>query len=68
MRKSSGRPKLKKEILSEGLTITVTKTEKKRINRVVNVMEISINQLFRNLLHEKIDKLEKELDLHKGGK
>lgn len=53
-----GRPKSKKEVLSVGLTVTVTKTEKMKIDKIIgkNENEISVNQFFRDLLNEKFKK------------
>jgi len=50
----AGRPKSKEEVLSVGLTITITKTEKKYLDELLQISGDSMNQFFRNLLSEKI--------------
>lgn len=52
----AGRPKSKEEVLSVGLTITVTKTEKKKMDIIIEKGDISMNQFFRDLLSEKFKK------------
>ena len=59
-----GRPKKNKEkVLSESLNIAVTKIEKKRIEKIVGIKEISINQLIRDILNPNLETIEKELDI-----
>ena len=56
-----GRPKLKKEVLTIGLTITITESENKKMRAFIEKNKISINQFFRDLLREK---LKEELKKH----
>ncbi|KKK73033.1 hypothetical protein LCGC14_2897900 [marine sediment metagenome] len=49
-----GRPKLDKEVLTIGLTITVTKSENKKMRMLIEKNKISMNQFFRDLFSEKL--------------
>jgi len=51
-----GRPKLNREILTIGLTITVTESENEQIRKLIEKKNISMNQFFRDLLKEEFDK------------
>ncbi|KKN59608.1 hypothetical protein LCGC14_0540050 [marine sediment metagenome] len=64
MNKKLGRPrKNKNEVRCKILGIAVTKSEKERIEKIVKIKQISINQLVRDLFIEKLKKIEKDLDI-----
>jgi len=56
MAKKRGRPKSSKEVLSVGLTITITESENIRLKEYIKTKEIpSMNQFFRDLLNKKLE-------------
>jgi len=57
-----GRPKSNEEVLTVGLTITITKTEKKYLDELLEISGDSMNQFFRDMLSEKILVLRKIME------
>ena len=59
-----GRPrKNEDEVLSKALGVAITKSEKIRIEKIVKIKQISINQLVRDLFNENLKKIEIELGI-----